>query len=125
MLDTLEYLKKGGRCSGVVALGANMLSLRPCIQVKDGKMGVGKKYRGAYNKCLLQYVKERLEGRDDIDTRRIFVTNSGGCTDEEVQAVVDEVRKYQPFEEVICNRAGCTISCHCGPGTLGVLFIRK
>ena len=125
LVERLDYLRKGGRCSAVAALGANMLSLRPCIQVKEGKMGVGKKYRGAYSKCLLQYVKERLEGRDDIDTRRIFVTNSGGFTDEDVQAVVDEVRKYQPFEEVICNRAGCTISCHCGPRTLGILYFHK
>ena len=125
VLQTLEYLQKGGRCSSVTALGARALQLRPEIRVADGGMGVGKKYRGAYNKCLLQYVKERLEGRDDIDTRRIFVTNSGGFTDEEVQAVVDEVRKYQPFEEVICNRAGCTICSHCGPNCLGVLFFKK
>lgn len=125
LVERLDYLRRGGRCSAVAALGANMLSLRPCIQVKDGKMGVGKKYRGAYNKCLLQYVKERLEGRDDIDTRRIFITNSGGFTDEEVQAVADEVRKYQPFEEILFNRAGCTISCHCGPRTLGILYFHK
>ena len=125
LVERLDFLRKGGRCSAVAALGANMLALRPCIQVKDGKMGVGKKYRGAYSKCLQQYVKERLEGRDDIDTRRIFVTNSGGFTDEEVQAVVDEVKRYQSFDEVIVNRAGCTISCHCGPRTLGILYFHK
>ncbi len=122
VVEQLGYLRKGGRCSSVAALGANMLSLRPCIQVKDGKMGVGKKYRGAYQKCLLQYVKERLEGRDDIDTHRIFITESGGFTPEEVAEVEAAVRGYQPFEEVLHTRAGCTISSHCGPRTLGILY---
>ena len=122
VVEQLGYLRKGGRCSSVAALGANMLSLRPCIQVKDGKMGVGKKYRGAYQKCLLQYVKERLEGRDDIDPHRIFITESGGFTPEEVTEVEAAVRGYQPFEEVLHTRAGCTVSSHCGPRTLGILY---
>ena len=122
LVEQLGYLRKGGRCSSVAALGANMLSLRPCIQVKDGKMGVGKKYRGAYQKCLLQYVKDRLEGRDDIDLRRIFITESGGFTPEEVAEVEAAVRSYQPFEEVLHTRAGCTVSSHCGPRTLGILY---
>ena len=122
VVEQLGYLRKGGRCSSVAALGANMLSLRPCIQVKDGKMGVGKKYRGAYQKCLLQYVKERLEGRDDIDPHRIFITESGGFTPEEVAEVEAAVRGYQPFEEVLHTRAGCTVSSHCGPRTLGILY---
>ena len=122
VVEQLGYLRKGGRCSSVAALGANMLSLRPCIQVKDGKMGVGKKYRGAYQKCLLQYVKERLEGRDDIAPHRIFITESGGFTPEEVAEVEAAVRGYQPFEEVLHTRAGCTVSSHCGPRTLGILY---
>ena len=122
VVEQLGYLRKGGRCSSVAALGANMLSLRPCIQVKDGKMGVGKKYRGAYQKCLLQYVKERLEGRDDIDPHRIFITESGGFTPEEVAEVEAAVRGYQPFEEVLHTRAGCTVSNHCGLRTLGILY---
>ena len=122
LVEQLGYLRKGGRCSSVAALGANMLSLRPCIQVKDGKMGVGKKYRGAYQKCLLQYVKDRLEGRDDIDLRRIFITESGGFTPKEVAEVEAAVRSYQPFEEVLHTRAGCTVSSHCGPRTLGILY---
>ena len=122
VVEQLGYLRKGGRCSSVAALGANMLSLRPCIQVKDGKMGVGKKYRGAYQKCLLQYVKERLEGRNDIDLHRIFITESSGFTPEEVAEVEAAVRGYQPFEEVLHTRAGCTVSSHCGPRTLGILY---
>lgn len=122
VVEQLGYLRKGGRCSSVAALGANMLSLRPCIQVKDGKMGVGKKYRGAYQKCLLQYVKERLEGHSDIDLRRIFITESGGFTPEELAQVEAAVRSCQPFEEVLHTRAGCTVSSHCGPRTLGILY---
>jgi len=122
LVEQLGYLRKGGRCSSVAALGANMFSLRPCIQVKDGEMCVGKKYRGASRKCLLQYVRERLEGRDNIDTHRIFITESGGFTPEEVAEVAAAVRSYQPFEEVLHTRAGCTVSSHCGPRTLGILY---
>ena len=125
LVEQLDYLRKGGRCSSVAALGANVLSLRPCIQVKDGRMGVGKKYRGPYLTCLLQYVKERLEGRDDIDPHRIFITESGGMTAEEVARVEEAVRSYQPFEEVLHTRAGCTVSSHCGSRTLGILYFTK
>ncbi len=124
VLDTLKYLWKGGRCSGVTALGANILRLKPCIEVRNGKMEVGKKYRGSIDKVILQYVRDRLQGRDDIDPRRIFVT----CTttsDETRQAVEDEIRSIMHFDEIIHSRAGCTISNHCGPGTLGILFYRK
>jgi len=124
VLQTLDYLKKGGRCSAVVALGANMLQLRPEIEVVDGGMNVGKKYRGKMEKSILDYVRGRLEGRTDIDTRRIFVTHSG-CPDDIVKKVVALVKELHPFQEVIETVAGCTISSHCGPNCLGVLFIRK
>jgi DegV family protein with EDD domain len=75
VLDTLEYLRKGGRCSALAVLGANMLSLKPCIEVKNGAMGVGKKYRGSLEKCFQHYIRDRLSGRDDIDLRRIFITD--------------------------------------------------
>ena len=124
VLQTLEYLQKGGRCSSVAALGARALQLRPEIRVADGGMGVGKKYRGSMEKSVLDYVRGRLEGRDDIDTRRIFVTHSPMD-----QAVVDKaialVRELYPFEEVIETCAGCTICSHCGPNCLGVLFFKK
>ena len=124
VLQTLEYLQKGGRCSSVAALGARALQLRPEIRVADGGMGVGKKYRGSMEKSVLDYVRGRLEGRDDIDTRRIFVTHSPMD-----QAVVDKaialVRELHPFEEVIETCAGCTICSHCGPNCLGVLFFKK
>lgn len=125
VVDTLEYLRKGGRCTALAALGANLLSLKPCIEVRNGAMGVGKKYRGNLQKCVLQYVRERMEGRDDIDTRRIFITESGGYSDEDIGLVRAELLKYQPFREILHTRAGCTVSCHCGPGTLGILYFHK
>ena len=125
VVDTLEYLRKGGRCTALAALGANLLSLKPCIEVHDGAMGVGKKYRGTLQKCVLQYVRERMENRDDIDTRRIFITESGGYSEEQIEAVRAELMKYQPFEEILHTRAGCTVSSHCGPGTLGILYFHK
>ena len=124
VLSTLEYLRRGGRCTTVAALGANLLKLHPCINVVDGKMGVGKKYRGNIRNCLVQYVKDKLAEPDTVDPRRIFITDSG--FDEETRALVEEtVLACVPFEEVIHTRAGCTISCHCGPGCLGILFYRR
>ena len=74
LVDKLDYLVKGGRCSSAAALGANLLNLKPCIEVKDGKMSVGKKYRGSFSKSLANYVRERLEGRNDIDFGTLFIT---------------------------------------------------
>ena len=124
VLQTLEYLQKGGRCSSVAALGARALQLRPEIRVADGTMGVGKKYRGSMEKSVLDYIRGRLEGRDDIDARRIFVTHSPMDS-----AVVDKaialVKELHPFDEVIEADAGCTICSHCGPNCLGLLFFKK
>ena len=127
VVDTLEYLYKGGRCSSVAALGANLLSLKPCIEVIGGKMEVGKKFRGSLTKCILQYVKGRLCGEEGIATKRIFITHSGGeqISDELIKMVCKEILKYQSFDEIIVTRAGSTIASHCGPGTLGILFLRK
>ena len=124
VLQTLEYLQKGGRCSSVAALGARALQLRPEIRVADGGMGVGKKYRGSMEKSVLDYIRGRLEGRDDIDTRRIFVTHSPMDSDVVAKAIA-LVKELQPFEEVIETDAGCTICSHCGPNCLGVLFFKK
>ena len=124
VLDQLQYMVKGGRCSMVAALGANLLNLKPCIEVKDGKMSVVKKYRGSYAKCLAAYVKERLADREDIDRSTLFVTSTTVTQDCE-NAVMDAVQQYGDFENVYRTEAGCTVSCHCGPGTLGVLFVRK
>ena len=115
---------KGGRCSTVAALGANLLNLKPCIEVKDGKMSVVKKYRGNYAKCLASYVKDRLADREDLDRGTLFVTHTpveDACMD----AVKAAVTEHANFENIYWTEAGCTVSCHCGPGTLGVLFVRK
>lgn len=124
LLDRLEYMVKGGRCSAAAALGANLLNLKPCIEVKNGKMAVVKKYRGNYAKCLANYVKDRLANRDDVDKDTLFVTRTP-VTDECFNAVKEAVEAYNDFETTYWNEAGCTVSCHCGPGTLGVLFVRK
>ena len=124
VIDNLEYLYKGGRCSALAMLGANLLKLKPCIEVKNGAMGVGKKYRGVYGKVLTEYVNERLHDVDDIDNSRGFVTHAG-CNPEIVKSVVGQVKATGIFKEVFLTRAGCTISSHCGANTLGVLFVRK
>ena len=124
LVDKLDYLAKGGRCSAVAALGANLLNLKPCIEVKNGKMGVVKKYRGKYEKCLSSYVKERLAGREDIDRKTLFVTKTE-VSDACYEAVMAAVAENGNFEKTYETVAGCTVSCHCGPGTLGVLFVRK
>ena len=124
LVDKLDYLVKGGRCSSAAALGANLLNLKPCIEVRDGKMTVVKKYRGNYAKCLASYVKDRLADREDLERTTLFVTQTK-VSDECYCAVMDAVAEYGHFETVYETVAGCTISCHCGPGTLGVLFVRK
>ncbi len=124
VVDTLEYLRKGGRCSALAAMGANLLRLHPCIFVKDGVMGVGKKYRGSLKECVCAYIKDRLADPETVDAGRIFITDSG--VSEDIRAAAEEqVRALAPFQQVIHTRAGCTVSCHCGPGTLGILFYRK
>ena len=124
VLDRLEYMVKGGRCSGAAALGANLLSLKPCIEVKNGKMAVVKKYRGHIEKCMASYVKDRLAGRDDLDHDRIFITRTD-VAKESLEVVRSGVTQYGNFGNVYETVAGCTVSCHCGPGTMGILFVRK
>ena len=124
VVDNLEYLAKGGRCSAVAAFGANLLQLKPCISVKNGAMGVSKKYRGKFEKVLPTYVAEKLANGEDIDLERVFVTHAG-CDPQLVESIVELVKNTLPFKEVLVTRAGCTVSSHCGANTLGVLFIRK
>ena len=124
VVDTLEFLHKGGRCSSVAALGANLLKLRPMIQVKDGKMSVVKKYRGKMPEVLKQYTNERLNDENKYIGKHIFITHSGGC-DEIALELKTIIETAHPDKEVIITHAGCTVCCHCGPGTLGVLGIRE
>ena len=124
VVDKLDYLVRGGRCSSAAALGANLLNLKPCIEVKGGKMAVGKKYRGKYDKCLANYVRERLEGRDDIDAGTLFITQTK-VSEEAYSAVKEAAAQYGTFAHIYETVAGCTISCHCGPRTLGILYFHK
>ena len=126
IVDNLEFLHKGGRCSAVAMLGANVLKLKPCIEVSTdgGKMGVTKKYRGTLERVLEEYVGDRLAGREDICTDRIFITHSG-ISQERIDIVKAAIEKHMQFDEIYVTRAGCTISSHCGPNTLGILFVRK
>ena len=123
LIDRLEYMVKGGRCSMVAALGANLLHLKPCIEVIDGKMKVVKKYRGSYEKCILNYVKDRLQNRDGLVYDRIFITHTP-VEDGLVDKVRAAIQECAPFPHIIETQAGCTVSCHCGPGPLGILYIR-
>ena len=124
IIDSLEYLYKGGRCSAVAMFGANLLKLKPCIQVKNGKMDVAKKYRGKFSEVAKQYVSEKISDYSDIDLDRVFVPHAG-CDPELMNELVELVKSKAPFKEVFLTRAGCTVSSHCGANTLGVLFIRK
>ena len=124
LIERLDYMRKGGRCSTVAALGANLLKLKPCIEVREGKMSVCKKYRGSFEKCIRQYVKERLDGREDIAPELAFITHAAADANV-VVAAKEEAAQYGSFETVEETQAGCTVSCHCGPNTLGILFVRK
>ena len=124
IVDDLTFLHKGGRCSALAALGANLLKLKPCIEVSGGKMDVSRKYRGKFEKVLPQYIADQLGDVSRIETDHIFVTHAG-CDEEICQMCAEEVRKLVNVKEVHITRAGCTISSHCGRNTLGVLFIRK
>lgn len=124
IIDRLDFLYKGGRCSMVAMLGANLLKLRPCIEVVGGKMVVGKKFRGTYERCLKQYVEDRLRNPEVVNAKRIFITHTG-VTPEQADLVRQLLLERLPFREIIECRAGCSITSHCGQGTLGILFIRK
>lgn len=126
VVDRLDYLRAGGRCSTIAMLGANLLSLKPSIIVNntDGSMTVGKKYRGKLEKVLPQYIDDKLAEFDNINPKRVFITHSG-ISDERLKLVYDYLKSKNVFNEILISRAGCTISSHCGPNTLGILFMTK
>ena len=122
VVDTLTYLHRGGRCSAVAALAGSVLKLHPKIVVENGKMDVSKKYRGKTDSAILSYVKDmELEYRN-AKTDRVFITHSG-CDEAIVESVRTYLKELNIFDEILVTRAGSVISCHCGYGTLGVLFI--
>ena len=124
VLDTLEFMRKGGRCSGVAAMAANLLQLKPALEMKDGKLGVYKKYRGNMRHVYRQYITERLQGKT-VRPGHVFLTESGEIAPEVVEELIQLVYDMTGCREVHHTLAGCTVSTHCGPGTLGVLFIEE
>ena len=124
VLRTIDYLRRGGRCSGLEALGAKMLHIRPSIVVSDGKMHPGEKYRGRYEHYLKHYIRDLLENDDNIDFSRVIVVHSPS-EEGMVRFAIDTVKSYGLFREVLEAMAGCTICTHCGPDTLGLMFMRK
>lgn len=124
IIDNLTYLYEGGRCSALSALGANLFGIKPCIEVDNssGKMMVGKKYRGSLPKVLKNYTVDKLNNMTDLKTDRIFITHSGTSL-ENIDLVKRTIKETYDIKEILVTRAGCTISSHCGPNTLGVLFM--
>ena len=124
IMDRLDYMQKGGRCSAVTLLGSKLLKIKPCIAVRDGTMGMVDKYRGKFDKCVEKYVKDMLKDRKDLRLDRVFITHTP-VPDGSVDVARETIRKYAEFQNIYETNAGSTVACHCGPGTLGVLFITK
>lgn len=124
VIDNLTYLYESGRCSGLAALGANLLNIKPCIEVDNssGRMNVEKKYRGTLPRVLKHYTMDKLNNKTDLKPDRIFITHSG-TSPENIDLVKRTVEQMYNFKEILVTRVGCTISSHCGPNTLGVLFM--
>ena len=124
VVDTLLYLYRGGRCSGLAAMFGSALHLHPMIVVENGKMHSSTKYRGKLSKVILDYAKDLTEQMEQARSERVFITHSG-CSPEVVEKVRSYLEELHIFDEILITRAGGVISSHCGPGTLGVLFIEK
>lgn len=124
IIDTLTYLARGGRCSGATALVANALRLKPTIIVGDGAMTVGKKYRGKGVPVYQKYVSDLYEAFAKADRQMVGIYHSGGC-DEAFRRIEADIRALGYFDTIVTGRAGGTISCHCGPGTLGIIYLEK
>lgn len=122
VVDTLTYLHRGGRCNGLEAMAGSMLKLHPKIVVSEGKMSSSKKYRGKIDKVILAYAKDMEEQLLQARKERVFITHSG-CPEKTVLMVEQYLQSLSRFDEILITRAGGVISSHCGPGTLGVLFI--
>ena len=122
VVDTLTYLHRGGRCSGVAALAGGVLKLHPTIVVDGGAMKPTEKLRGKMGKVILDYAKSMEEDLKKAQNKRVFITHSG-CDQEILDNVQSYLSELGKFQEILITRAGGVISSHCGPGTLGVLFI--
>ncbi|MBO4262187.1 MAG: DegV family protein [Clostridia bacterium] len=121
VIERLDYLYKGGRCSGLALFGANLLKIRPEIEVKNGKMGSTAKYRGRMQDVVTKYCRDTLEKYNTPDKKVVFITHSM-ATPEMVEAAKDVLAPFG-FENIYETTAGCTVSSHCGKNTLGILYI--
>lgn len=124
VVERLDYLAMGGRCSTVTALLGGKLNLKPRIEVSGGKMSAGKKYRGAQDKVILKYVQDMRDNLLAADPERVFITHSG-CPEEVTEQVKRYLEELGVFQNIHVTRAGGVISSHCGPGTLGVLYYTR
>lgn len=124
VIDTLVYLQRGGRCSSVAAIAGGLLKLHPKIVVENGKMIASKKYRGSIDSAILKYVSDLEPELAKAKKDRVFITHSG-CDEELIGKVREKLEALNRFDEILVTRAGSVISSHCGPGTLGVLFIEE
>ena len=124
VVSSIDYLRRGGRCSALEATGAKVLRIKPSIEVDNGKMHPGKKYRGTFAQCVKNYVNDRLQGRDDVDVDTIFLTHCQ-CQPELVEEVRKAIQSLDVFKHIHIAHAGCTIACHCGPQALGVMLKKK
>ena len=124
VVDTLEFIWKGGRCSGVTALGANLLHIKPCLEMHDGELKVGHKYRGAMRKVYAQYIRDKLTA-GDVDPHAAILVNSGEISQEVLEELEALLKELVPFEIFLTAQAGCTVCSHCGPGTVGIFYAVK
>lgn len=122
VIDTLTYLHRGGRCTGIAAMAGTTLKLHPCILVIDGKMKAGKKYRGRMEKVITAYVSDLIPSLKTARKERVFITHSG-CDNQIIDRVRKQLEELKCFDEILITRAGSVVASHCGPGTLGVLFV--
>ncbi|MFA5522884.1 MAG: DegV family protein [Tissierellales bacterium] len=119
--DTLDYLYKGGRCSSLQALASGVLKIRPIIKVVDGGMIVGQKARGKREKILETMLENALKDKDKMDKKRVFVTHTEGYDD--AVFLKNILEEKLDVEEVLITDAGCVISSHCGPNTIGIIYL--
>ena len=126
VLDTLEFLKAGGRCSSLMSIGASIFKIKPCIEVnnKDGSMYVGKKYRGDLSKVINLYTEDIISGYRDIQNDEIFIVHAG-LSNDLIKIMYDKLSNLNYFKQIYITTAGCTISSHCGPNAFGIMYISK
>lgn len=122
VVEKLNYLYKGGRCSALALFGANLLRIKPTLQLKDGVIVVGKKYMGGLVGALRRYVVDELNTFNNPDHTRIMITYTT-ATEEMLKVVREELEKYGKFKEIIETKAGSVITSHCGEHTLGILYL--